>query len=359
MTDTPTFGADWHPAQIQGAVYALGFSAWKRASLRACFQSAQLKFINQLPMDAPAGAWLVVWGAFDGALIPENTASWRILRVEDGFLRSVGLGADLIQPTSWVVDPMGMYYDARTVSRLEYLLQTLPCTADRMARAARVHQSILQAGLTKYNVGTNTWQRPEGAQQVVLVIGQVETDASLKFGAPGIAKNMDLLRAVRAACGETAHLVYKPHPDVAAKLRAEGVGEGAAGLIADTVLVDGDMAALLAQVDEVHVMTSLAGFEALLRGIKVVTYGQPFYAGWGLTEDTLPHARRTRVLSLPELIAGVLIDYPLYFSAKQTQLVPVEEAITQLQQAKLNARRHPAWWRVFFRMILRRWVGVR
>ena len=35
-------------------------------------------------------------------------------------------------------------------------------------------------------------------------------------------------------------------------------------------------------------MTSLAGFEALLRGKPVTTHGQPFYAGWGLTEDICP-----------------------------------------------------------------------
>ena len=47
-------------------------------------------------------------------------------------------------------------------------------------------------------------------------------------------------------------------------------------------------------VDEVHVNSSLAGFEALLRGTKVSTYGVPFYAGWGLTEDHGPiPARRT------------------------------------------------------------------
>ena len=59
-------------------------------------------------------------------------------------------------------------------------------------------------------------------------------------------------------------------------------------------------------------MTSLAGFEALLRGKPVTTYGQPFYAGWGLTEDLCPVPRRTRRRSLDELVAGALILYPRY-----------------------------------------------
>ena len=48
----------------------------------------------------------------------------------------------------------------------------------------------------------------------------------------------------------------------------------------------GSTAALLGEIDELHTLTSLAGFEALLRGRRVVVYGRPWYAGWGLTDDT-------------------------------------------------------------------------
>ena len=60
-------------------------------------------------------------------------------------------------------------------------------------------------------------------------------------------------------------------------------------------------------------MTSLSGFDALLRGKRVVVYGRPFYAGWGLTDDHLPIPRRQRQLSLDELVAGALLRYPLYW----------------------------------------------
>jgi capsular polysaccharide export protein len=73
------------------------------------------------------------------------------------------------------------------------------------------------------------------------------------------------------------------------------------------------MPSLLARVDGVHVLTSLTGFEALLRGLDVSVHGHPFYAGWGLTRDlTGPVSRRTRTLTLAELIAGTLILYPRY-----------------------------------------------
>jgi capsular polysaccharide export protein len=59
-------------------------------------------------------------------------------------------------------------------------------------------------------------------------------------------------------------------------------------------------------------MTSLAGFEGLLRGRRVVTYGMPFYAGWGLTADQYRSERRSRRLNLDELVAGCLLKYPRY-----------------------------------------------
>jgi len=73
------------------------------------------------------------------------------------------------------------------------------------------------------------------------------------------------------------------------------------------------MAVLLNQIDEVHTLTSLTGFEALLRNISVSVWGQPFYAGWGLTIDHAPQLpRRGRNLLIEELVAGTLILYPRY-----------------------------------------------
>ena len=38
-------------------------------------------------------------------------------------------------------------------------------------------------------------------------------------------------------------------------------------------------------VDAVYVVTSTMGFEALLVGKPVTTFGVPWYAGWGVTDD--------------------------------------------------------------------------
>src|SRR3546814_1728769 len=70
---------------------------------------------------------------------------------------------------------------------------------------------------------------------------------------------------------------------------------------------------LVQAVDEVHVLSSLTGFEALMRGRPVTVHGMPFYAGWGLTRDlAAANGRRGRRLSLDQLVAGALILYPRY-----------------------------------------------
>lgn len=44
------------------------------------------------------------------------------IALEDGFIRSVGLGVEGAQPLSLVVDDIGIYYEARQPSKLEQLI---------------------------------------------------------------------------------------------------------------------------------------------------------------------------------------------------------------------------------------------
>ncbi|MCY1540147.1 Capsule polysaccharide biosynthesis protein [compost metagenome] len=77
-------------------------------------------------------------------------------------------------------------------------------------------------------------------------------------------------------------------------------------------------------------MTSLSGFEGLLRRKKVVVYGRPFYAGWGLTEDRDFEPGRRRKLSLEELIAGTLLHYPIYWDWTLKGYTTCEAALRQI-----------------------------
>lgn len=314
--------------RFPAVVHALGFPVNKRNAVRRFLQGSEVHFLSQAGQ-IPAGATLAVWGrprAASGALLTEK---WTSICLEDGFLRSVGLGADLVRPLSWAVDTRGIYYDATCPSDLEHLLQTTDFDEALLERARHLRASIVRHALTKYNVGLAGWRRPDGASRVVLVPGQVESDASLAYGAPEIRRNLDLLRQVRMAC-PAAHVVYKPHPDVVAGLRRQGRDEGDAIRWCDEVVTDVGMGDLLSQVDEVHTMTSLAGFEALLRGKQVTCYGQPFYSGWGLTADRIPLGRRSRQLTLDQLVAGVLIAYPTYVSRSTGRFTTPERALDEL-----------------------------
>lgn len=323
--------------------------------MRQCFPNAQVVFIANA-VDVPAGGVLVVWGL--KPVLGELAMDVKILRLEDGFLRSVGLGADLVRPMSWVVDRRGIYYDATRLSDLEYLLADTAFAPELVQRASFLRERIVAEGITKYNVGISGWQRPSGAEKVILVPGQVESDASLVYGAPKIRTNIGLLQAVRQS-NPDAYVVYKPHPDVMAGLRAQGAGEDEALRWCDELLTDAAMGDLLMTVDEVHVLTSLAGFEALLRGKPVSCYGQPFYSGWGLTMDVVPNPRRNRRLSLDELVAGALIAYPIYLSRVRDALITPEQALDELLAWRAKADGTTPWWRECFRMVLRRVVGVR
>lgn len=249
--------------------------------------------------------------------------------VEDGFLRSRGLGADLVAPLSLVLDDLGIYYDASRPSRLEALLAgSTGLSAAARDRASALITRITTAGLSKYNLEAAPLPAlPEGRR--ILVPGQVEDDASLRHGGGEIRDNASLLAAVRAA-NPAAKIIYKPHPDVEARLRPGAVPD--AQDIADVIVARTAPAALINAVDEVWTMTSLIGFEALLRGKAVTCFGSPFYAHWGLTDDrAMPILRRDARLDLPALVHAALIAYPRYFDPVTGLPCPVEVIVDRLE----------------------------
>ncbi|HEX6141416.1 MAG TPA: hypothetical protein VFZ01_01760, partial [Geminicoccaceae bacterium] len=304
----------------RGHIEGLGFARWKRPLVRPFFKGtgSSLGFSDSteraLERARRTQGRICVWASRE----PEDLAprarqvAVPVVRIEDGFLRSVGLGSDLLPGASLVFDRRGIYYDPHGLSELEEILEFEEFDRETLAQAAALRERLLATGVTKYNLGREapfgfeTDPRPK-----VLVPGQVEDDASIRAGGGAIRTDLDLLRAVRARRPD-ALLVFKPHPDVEAGNRRGSIPEAEARKLADVVLRSASPHAAIASVDEVHTLTSLLGFEALLRGRRVATYGGPFYAGWGLTDDQMTFPRRTRRLSLDQLVAGSLILYPAY-----------------------------------------------
>jgi capsular polysaccharide export protein len=337
--------------QLPAAVEAFGFKPWKQPILRRFLRGSELRFRRRHAPSVGAAPALAIWGRDPGRglarrLLQQPEAA--LLRIEDGFLRSVGLGANLIAPISWVVDRSGIYYDASAPSDLESLLRTHRFDDAERRRGAALRQQLVAAALTKYNLQAPPWRRPSGARRVVLVPGQVESDASILYGAPELHTNLALLQAVRAAEPE-AWIVYKPHPDVVAGLRGEGSPQADLQRWCDALLTEGCMDQLLKEVDAVHVLTSLAGFEALLRGVEVHTWGLPFFAGWGLSHDRLTCPRRGRQLQLDELVYAALVAYPRYVSRCSGLFIEPEQAVEELLVWSKEPPQMPNWWRGIFR----------
>jgi capsular polysaccharide export protein len=298
----------------------VGMSFWKRRQVAAFLRSnAGTPAFRRTTRAALAtartrsGGAIAVWASRAPAGLAEAAGRYGIplIRVEDGFVRSVGLGSDFMPAASLVLDSHGMHFDPSVRSDLERLLLEADFDAALIERAGSLIAQLVARGVTKYNLGTRVlairW--PAGRRRI-LVPGQVEDDLSVRLGGEGISGNLDLLRRVRAA-NPDSFILYKPHPDVEAGHRKGRIPDDVAGNFADTIIRQVSTAAVLTEIDELHTLTSLAGFEALLRGRRVVVYGRPFYAGWGLTAD-LASIDRGRRLTLAELVAGALILYPRY-----------------------------------------------
>ena len=320
----------------------VGISRWKRAALDVFATGPHGPPIHVMTAEdavaeaRPRGARILAWATRMPERLPALCAEngLALARIEDGFLRSVGLGASLRPGASIVVDDTGIYYDPHTESRLARILRTETFADDVVARAAALRRLVVARRLTKYNVGlANDGAGWPAGRRIVLVPGQVEDDASVREGSPVVRSNLALLRAARAR-NPKAFLLYKPHPDVEAGFRPGAIPEREALMLADRIVAGLSIVDLLDRADHVETMTSLAGFEALIRGLSVAVHGRPFYAGWGLTEDLAPEADRGRRLALDELVAGALLLYPLYLDPVAMKPCSAEQLLDRLSESR-------------------------
>lgn len=307
------------------------------APMRFTWQDA-LPLIESVPDKV-----LVVWGYHDPPGMAEYAQAHNLplYRMEDGFLRSVGLGSHHAAPYSLILDDQALYFDARQPSRLELILNqlTLTPTDTLWQDAETLRQQLIALAISKYNYkGMDTTPSAHEVyggkeRKRVLVIGQVESDASIKYGCPNLRTNEGLL-ALALAENPDAQVIYKPHPDVTT---GKQPSLSAPETYSDQALMlqgEWPLAKALETVDHLYTLTSLAGMEALLRqSIKVTVLGQPFYSGWGLTDDREPLARRQAKLSLQELIAGVYLLYPKYVDPDTSEVLTALQVVQRLHQA--------------------------
>jgi len=324
--------------QLKQHWIAIGFSSWKKPFITDFLPpESHVSFWSYRKLRAKckqlSAVKVVVWSS---KASPEliafcNQHCLPLWRMEDGFIRSVGLGVDLVRPVSLVLDSTGIYYDSSSTSDLETMLNTHTFNSSILSRSRELIHLITHSRISKYNIGFSSKLNLPQDKTIILVPGQVEADASILKGSPYMKTNLSLLTTVREQ-NPDAFIIYKPHPDVLAGGR-DGKAFESQLTPYDLRVTDISITDLFEQVDELHTMTSLAGFEALLRGVKVVTYGLPFYAGWGLTTDHCSCDRRQRKLSVEELVAGTLLLYPVYVDPATCQRITCEQAIGSVKSS--------------------------
>lgn len=256
---------------------------------------------------------------------------------EDGFIRSIlpwnRINKDFKYRIGYsvVLDYKGLYINALVPSGLENILNSdWKISCDELTRSKKNIINILQNKISKYNhqpiynfhIGANNRKK-------VLVVDQVYGDRSIDLGlATDDTFKIMLSDAVKE--NPNADIIVKCHPD-----RRKGHYEDLKSHDNIYVLTEGiNPICLLEKMDKIYVCTSQMGFEALMCGKEVHTYGMPFYAGWGLTIDKLKCERRTKKRSLEEVFYAAYIQYSHYISLKDQGETDIEHIIDEILELR-------------------------
>ncbi|MDO4162021.1 MAG: hypothetical protein Q4D80_03325 [Pseudomonadota bacterium] len=281
------------------------------------------------------------------------SARKKVFIMEDSFLRSQTTVADKkAKPEdklsiSFTLDDLAPHFCGNYVSRLEQKINSdEKLKKEDIGRARKCIDKIVGNYLTKYN------HQPIFVPEIlktdkhkVLIIDQSVGDYSIILGGNG--KHRDFEKMLQDAVRENPDslIFVKVHPDTLAHKKGnalgyfspENTGYPNVILFAENV----NPVAVLQNVDKVYVWSSGMGFEALMCGKEVVTYGTPFYAGWGITTDrnrifktAEMQARRNKKRCLEELFYYSYIWYSHYVDAVKNCPCEIETAIDYLLQKR-------------------------
>ncbi|CAN7567723.1 capsular biosynthesis protein [Pararhizobium sp. LjRoot255] len=294
---------------------------------------------------SPGSKGIVSWGGRLPAKTAIGIARLRGLphwNLEDGFLRSVGLGKSGSIPLSIIADDLGLPVDAGLSSRLELLIGD-PVLQRNAACGKTIRELLVEHKLSKYNHLPHKPPRIESStRRRLLLVDQVVGDVSVGRALGSAASFEQMLRDAVASGGQC---LVRTHPDVMAGYR-KGYLTELATRTAGVVFVDDQVsvASILDVVDEVWTVSSQFGLDALLRGLPVRCYAFPFYAGWGFTQDNASEGAKAAIAqrrkarpTIDELVEVVFSLYPSYRDPATWQPIHVLQAIDLLVE-EMTAR---------------------
>ncbi|MEA2019601.1 MAG: capsular polysaccharide biosynthesis protein, partial [Campylobacterota bacterium] len=219
-------------------------------------------------------------------LSKKDNISFRLL--EDGFIRSLGLGVDKSPTFSIVEDDIGIYYDATTSSKLENILNNYDFKSDEnlISEAKKAIALIKTHHISKYNnsidIKENYFNSKD--EKRVLIIAQTAGDSSLKYGMLDDFTTEDMIKDALLENIDSG-IYLKVHPDVLSGKKSSDIDIKSLDKRVKVITENLNPISLLKKFDKVYTKTSGMGMEALIVGCKCVCYGMPYYAGWGITID--------------------------------------------------------------------------
>jgi len=323
-------GANWletpedlnNPVLKKDIVLCINFNDWKYGfvsrylkDFRVMFaRSSKLNLIPNIIFLRKYISKVYIWSYSENLIfsILFKLLRLKIIRVEDGFLRSFHLGASHSTPQSLVFDSSGLYFNYKTESDLEKIINSDAIDdKEYLKQAENQLEKFLNNKLSKYNHYQSPFFAPNIGAKKIGVIGQVKSDQSIKKGCP---KKISIKKLINTAIKENPNktIYYRPHPDVYNKFQAGKIYFNHPNVI----LVDPDAHIIdfIDSMDHLYTISSLAGFEAVLRGKKVSVFGLPFYSNWGLTDDRHKLKRRTKIITKTQLFLASYILYPEYLN---------------------------------------------
>ena len=211
-----------------------------------------------------------------------------IFFLEDGFIRSGPNEDSSALPLSIMIDSQAPYFDTTRPNDLTDLIANFNFEQDSYndELAQEMLDYYVSHRVSKYNHQPYVDVIPIYGiknKKRVLVLGQVPHDDSLKYGD---GNGITLLDVVNKAIEENpdAQIIVKPHPMMLDNLFIfDTLTELDCLILIQSIhLVDA-----LESIDHVYTITSLGGFEALLRGKKVTVLGRPFYVNTNITLNQL------------------------------------------------------------------------
>jgi len=258
------------------------------------------------------------------------------LLLEDGFIRSLGLGVEGYPAFSIVEDEKGMHYDAKKETTIENILNNYDFENDKklLSLANDAVNLIKKYKISKYNL--SEMRLPENVKikgKKVLIIAQTAGDNSLKYGRAYEFEPKDIiLSALEENPG--AKIYVKIHPDVLTGKRKSSIDVELAKKHCMVITENTNPIMLLEEFDKIYTQTSQMGFEAAFLGKEVITFGMPFYAGWRITKDKLTEKRRKRKLTPLEVFAAAYILYSKYYNPYEKRECDIIETIETIYKKR-------------------------